>query len=394
LQARSHVVGSRTLIALTDPAGLMPRPIMLSAQGFRHVVSRLDGTLTLPEIQLRMLYETGQWIEQASLHALIDELEISGALEGPTWEALEGADRSLTIRAPALAGRSYPDDPAELRSSLTRYMESAGQTASDTPCRPTRGVVSPHIDFARGGIIYAHAYQTLAHRCNASVFIVLGVAHQYCGKRFALTRKHFDTPLGLVETDRETMNALISRVGPDYFQDEIAHRTEHSIEFQAVFLRHAVASNRPISIVPILVGSFHDHVRNRTSPAETHEIRSMIESIRELLEGSDGRIALVAGIDLCHVGPDFGDPAPVDEALLETVRDFDQRMLACAADGDAEGWFQQAAEVRDRYRVCGLAATYVFLKALGGRSGTLLDYTQAVSANRRTCVTIAGMAFE
>ena len=104
-------------------------------------------------------------------------------------------------------------------------------------------------------------------------------------------------------------------------------------------------------------------------------------------------MAYIGGIDLCHVGPEFGDPNPVDPVLQEQVRRFDGEMLDRAAAGDAEGWFRTAGAIGNRWRVCGLAATYTFLHAIGPAQGRLLRYDQALDDRRTCCVSFASMAF-
>src|SRR5204862_6933152 len=99
-------------------------------------------------------------------------------------------------------------------------------------------------------------------------------------------------------------------------------------------------------------------------------------------------------IDLCHVGPECGDPHPVDPALQDQVRHFDGAMLDRAAAGDARGWFRTAAGVGNRWRVCGLAATYTFLHAIGPARGRLLRYDQTLDHERTCCVSFASMAFQ
>ena len=104
-------------------------------------------------------------------------------------------------------------------------------------------------------------------------------------------------------------------------------------------------------------------------------------------------MAYIGGIDLCHVGPEFGDPSPVDPVLQEQVRQFDGEMLDRAAAGDPEGWFRTAGAIGNRWRVCGLAATYTFLHAIGPAQGRLLKYEQALDDRRTCCVSFASMAF-
>ena len=37
--------------------------------------------------------------------------------------------------------------------------------------------------FTRGGPVYSWPYRELAEKCDADVFVILGVAHQHCGNR-------------------------------------------------------------------------------------------------------------------------------------------------------------------------------------------------------------------
>ena len=114
-----------------------------------------------------------------------------------------------------------------------------------------------------------------------------------------------------------------------------------------------------------------------------------------IAEASSGKsVAYIGASILCHVGPEFGDPGPVDPGIQEQVRQFDGAMLDRAAAGDAQGWFRTAGAVGNRWRVCGLAATYTFLHAIGPAQGQLLRYNQALDERKTCCVTFASMAFK
>jgi hypothetical protein len=149
-----------------------------------------------------------------------------------------------------------------------------------------------------------------------------------------------------------------------------------------------------MSIVPILVGSFHDLMEAGTDPIEDPGVRRFVNALRAAETAGDRRVAYIGGIDLCHVGPEFGDPDLLDEAMLEQVRGFDSAMLDHAAAVDPAAWFRTAAKVGNRWRVCGLAATYTMLHAIGPAQGRLLQYDQAVDDRRTCCVSFASLAFD
>lgn len=68
-------------------------------------------------------------------------------------------------------------------------------------------------------------------------------------------------------------------------------------------------------------------------------------------------------------------------------------MLDRAAACDPGGWFRTAASIGNQLRVCGLAATYTMLHAIGPVQGRLLNYKQAIDDRRTCCVSFASMAF-
>ena len=259
--------------------------------------------------------------------------------------------------------------------------------------RAARCACAPTSTFNRGGPVYTWAYRELLEKSKADTFVILGVAHQYCRRRFALTCKDFETPLGVVPTDRAYVDRIASLAGRDLFDDELSHRAEHSIEFQVVFLQYVLGGRRDFSIVPILVGSFHDLMEKGVDPIADAEVSRFVQALRAAEAASGKRVAYIGGIDLCHVGPEFGDPSPVEPWLQEQVRQFDSAMLDRAAACDPGGWFRTAANIGNQLRVCGLAATYTMLHAIGPVQGRLLNYKQAIDDRRTCCVSFASMAF-
>ena len=391
----------RAFVALVDPLGAFRDPVLIPIDLYLGVVRHFDGRTPLAEIQARSLRETGRAVSSPEIRDLVEQLDRAMVLEGPTFAAFLDDYRREMVRPAAFAGRSYDGTEGGLRSQLARFFAHAKgsglpgpEEEAHTPPAHLRGVLSPHIDFHRGGPVYTWSYRALIEQSRADTFVILGVAHQRCRHRFALTRKDFETPLGLAPTDRPYVDRIASLAGQDLFDDELAHRDEHSIEFQVVFLQYLLGGRRDFSIVPILVGSFHDLMEAGTDPIEAAEVRRFVEALRAAEAAVGKTVAYIGGIDLSHVGPEFGDPGPVDPAILETVRSFDSRMLDRAAAADPKGWFSTAAGVGNRWRVCGLAATYTMLHAMGPARGRLLQYDQAVDDRRTCCVSFASVAFD
>jgi AmmeMemoRadiSam system protein B len=388
----------QAFVLLQDSPAVLVQPVMIPYDGFHHIIRHFDGQSTLVEIQARVMRQTGLFLALHELEDLVRRLDAAMLLDGPTFASFLEGYHASGKRPAALAGRSYAGTVRALRAQLEQFFVSDFGSGRPEPRRQQagafRGILSPHIDFQRGGSVYTWSYKELVESTNADTFVILGVAHQYCRRRFALTRKDFETPLGLAATDRRYVDQIAAKVGQELFEDELSHRTEHSVEFQVVFLQYVLGEERPFSIVPILVGSFQDLIDRGMDPSNDPEISRFLEALRDVEAASGRKVAYIGGIDLCHVGPEFGDPFPVAPELADQVRQFDDSMLARAASCDPEGWFRTAAKVGNRWRVCGLAATYTMLHAIGPAQGRLLKYHQAIDDRRTCCVSFASMAFQ
>jgi AmmeMemoRadiSam system protein B len=193
---------------------------------------------------------------------------------------------------------------------------------------------------------------------------------------FALTSKDYDTPLGPARVDREFVHALARRARQDCFGSELAHRHEHSIEFQTVFLQYLYGGRREITIVPVLTSFVHEALARDTHPEDDARVPAFLDALRDTVAASGRRVAFIAGADLAHVGPRFGDPAPVSPAGLTAIDREDRQLLVAVEAGDAAAFFDAARRDGDRRRICGLSPIYSVLRALGGTRGTLRRYGQ------------------
>jgi hypothetical protein len=262
--------------------------------------------------------------------------------------------------------------------------------------------VAPHIDFHRGGPAYAWAYKNLVESAGADLFILLGTSH--CGGQnpFILTLKDFATPLGPVETDKRFVSHLRERSGEDLFADEYLHRGEHSLEFQVLFLKYAAQmraamtgdAERPFKIVPILVSSFRSMFAQRMPPRGDAGVQKFLHVLRDLAARETRQVCFVAGVDLAHVGQQFGDREPVTEAFLSWVKAEDQRLIERLQQLDLPGFFNEVAKDQDKRRICGFAPLYSLIHLLDGAKGNHLKYSQAVTPETGSAVTFASMIFE
>jgi AmmeMemoRadiSam system protein B len=268
------------------------------------------------------------------------------------------------VRPPSCAGSVYPDDPARLRDALDAWLAPRARGAAHRAARdPVRLLVAPHIDYPRGALGYARAYAAL-DRVDADLFVVFGTAHATPPHLFTLTRRHYGTPLGPVATDRPVVDALVADLGEaELLADERHHAREHSVELQVVVLRHLL--RRPFTVVPVLCSS----TAHLPDPA-----RFTTRFLGALGRAVEGRaVCFVAGADLAHVGPFYGDPRPPTAAEAARLEADDRRTLAFLAAGDAEGFHRDAVRDDARRRLCGVAPIYAAMRA-SGRGAALLHY--------------------
>jgi hypothetical protein len=386
----------RQWICLRDPLGLAEQPLFLHSTPL-FVVSRLDGTNSLRDIQADYMRATGDILPMQEILDLVRQLDDCLYLDSTRFlnrqEELVLEFRRSPTRPARHAGAAYEADETALRAQISGFFsDPEGPAAAPSSSGAAlRGLVSPHIDFHRGGPTYAHAYAALSGGA-AGRFVIFGTCHTPMQMRFGLTRKNFETPFGPLETDQAFLDSLTRKLGDAYFTDEFSHRGEHSIEFQAVYLQYLFAGRTGIRIVPILVGSFHDIFAGRELQGDDPQIRGMVEAVKSTSAELPGTTCIIAGADLAHVGRRFGDPDGPTEASLRDVEREDRALLDRVAAGDAQGVLQSIAADNDRRHVCGYPPIYMMLRCLYGARGTLLQYRQWADFQSGAAVTFAAMA--
>jgi MEMO1 family protein len=383
-------------VCLQDPQNLAEQPVFLN-QTLVFLVSRMDGEHTLRDIQADYFRASGDILSMEDLESLVNQLDEQHYLDGPRFESfyrtLVTDFQNAPSRPTRHAGTAYEAGHEPLLAQLASYFahpEGPGTELSPDPSKRLRGLISPHIDFSRGGPTYAHAYATLTRHPGADTFVIFGTCHTPMPQRFSIGSKDYDTPLGPARIDQEFVSRL-SRTLNGAYSHEFPHRGEHSIEFQAVCLKYVFGEDRAFRIVPILVGSFHDLLTDGKDPAQDPEIRNVVEAVRELA-GAAGALCVVAGADLAHVGRRFGDPSGPSREYLREVEREDRRFLELVEKGDSEGVFKSIAADRDRRRVCGYPPIYMTLRCIDRPQGELLQYRQWADLDAGAAVTYAALA--
>ena len=398
--------GDKDYLVVSDPLGVLPAPVALRLEALE-LMQVLDGSVSLQELSALVARESKDIRAGRFVRDFVGQLDRLLLLESPRFEKalaeLRAAYHPLEVRQAALEGVSYPADREQAEKFLGEHFEQAmtqppmgvpETPGTAAPSRPLRALLVPHLDPRRAGAAIARGYLEMERHLETTKaplrVVVFGVGHSLFGELFALTRKHFETPFGHLRCDTAFVDALASRLGESAYRGELAHRDEHSIEFQALYLRHRFR-DRAMTLVPILCSGFHALLEQEQAPASHPELARLIEAVRETEREQGGDTLYVAGVDFSHVGVRFGDPAPDDRTRRE-IEEKDRAAIEAAQRGDAEGWHQAIASHRDSTRICGWGATYFMLRCAEPGPGRLLHYEQSAEPNG-SFVSIATMAW-
>src|SRR5262249_38735381 len=158
-------------------------------------------------------------------------------LDSPAFqEHLADLERSYLdapMRVPTHLGAGYEEEVDALRQSIAEYFRHAEGPACEPPQVPKRrsakkgerlvGLISPHIDYTRGGPTYAWAYREVGLSPQADLYVILGTSHVPLSGYFSVTRKDFATPFGPMRTDRAFLDLLDECVGEKMETDPLVH---------------------------------------------------------------------------------------------------------------------------------------------------------------------------
>ncbi|MGH7271147.1 MAG: AmmeMemoRadiSam system protein B, partial [Polyangiaceae bacterium] len=331
------------VIVLRDTRGVTDAHAVI-VPALMPIVARFTGKRTCAEIAVEAGREMGADIPVAVVVRLAKELERGLFLEGHVFRAalarVEAEFSATSTRKATHAGGAYHAE----RGALERYIDdsclaTAMRDAGSAPlvsdrAGAMRALIAPHIDPWRGALGYGRAYSALAEALppEADTFVVFGTSHAPMAEPFALCRKAFATPLGTVKADVASIDMLAARAEFDPYADQMNHKREHSIEFQVVLLKHIMKA-REFRIVPVLAGLGAEQSTG-ADPSGSAQVVRFLAGVRDLVESRPGRVVIVAGADMAHVGPRFGDARAFGKEERAALESLDRASLDRAAAVD------------------------------------------------------------
>jgi MEMO1 family protein len=381
---------------LYDSFKLSPQSVRLHRDAIP-ILEHFNGRASLPDIQSGWAKAGLGLLPSSVLEKIVGTLDQALLLESDRFQ--EFVSRFLTdpIRPPTCAGSCYAADLKELRHQIEFLFTAPGGPGLPdlcaTPDGSLRGALIPHIDFGRGNITYGWGFKEVVEKSNADVYVILGTSH-FSPHRYTLTRKDFETPLGVVKTDQAYVNRIAERYGKGGFADELAHFPEHSIELHVVVLQYLLQQRgRDFAIVPVLVGSFQDSIDQGKEPETRNDIRRMITALRDAEAACGRNVCYLISGDLAHIGPKFGDSEPLNDRQRQHSGAQDQAILRALTGCDRAGLYSVLHEERDARRICGFPPAYTFLAAIGASSARMMHYQQYAEPRGIESVSFASVAF-
>jgi hypothetical protein len=391
---RGQQHGQQVLI-LTDPWALSDCAVILPAS-LAPVLELCDGTRDVTALRAVLELRTGLRVGPDYLEKLFTALDKALMMDNEHFAQVyeEAVKRFQTApsRPPIMADRVYPANSELLEQLLGEYFDGLlPETKNVAKADKVRGLVSPHIDYQRGGIVYAEVWRRAARAARAAeLAIILGTNHFNGQKLVTLTRQNYATPWGVLKTCGDGVDAVASALGEgEVFAEEFNHRNEHSVEAAAVWLHYLVKDKR-CELVPVLCGSFQRFIDGDGNPGDDDKIARFVEAVRNA--AANRRTLIVAAADLAHIGPAFGDRYPIDIMEKARLSSADNELISAITMGDAEGMFQLVKKEADRRRICGLSSIYLALRLLGEVRGDVTGYAQCPADEQGTSfVSICGI---
>jgi len=375
-----------------DSLGLIAKSLVFPEETIA-VISLIDGKRTVRDLQLELIrINNGCFIESETVSELLANLDSSFLLESNNYlkekENIVNAFVKEKTRKPYLAGKSYPDSEPELRDYLASFFRSSKGKKPEGESKKIRALLAPHIELEVGRKVYVDAYSTIQN-LNPQKVLLFGVGHSLEDHLLSLTDKDFQTPLGTVSTDKESIDLLRKTGRKIVAPNDFTHRSEHSLEFQIIFLQFLFGNT--FSIIPVLFGSFHKILNSFYRPSDIPLLKDVLKIFKSIIDEGGSDILAVAGVDFSHIGPKFGHRQSARSMMAET-RAQDDWLIDAICRNDVKEFWKETQMSGGRFNVCGFSAISCLLEIFSGAEGMYLGYDIWEEAITQSAVSFAAIA--
>ncbi len=370
-------------VALRDPYMLTKQTMVVPSNVFG-VIQRIDGNTLASEIAKATKAPADKFID------LLEKLDHAGLLWGPTATKLEKETLSLFQENggfPIRSSESLGETEEACRDQLQAWFSETEDPEFE---KPIKGIVAPHLDYARGWPNYASAYFSWQGTEKPDRVVILGTNHFGEGDGVVLSTLGFSTPLGDCPIDNTIVNALVEEFGEGVTKDLIDYAAEHSIELQLPWIQHCfgnvpiVAALIPCPLIEMIDDAEVDNVRTSTA--------DFIPALRTILKEVGGTTFVVASADLSHVGQQFGEPRPVDDQRKFDVERHDREMMTKFISNDADEFIAAMKWHNNSTHWCSIGNMSAAIGLVQPSEIELIDYRQACDDRGIALVSSCAMA--
>ena len=266
-----------------------------------------------------------------------------------------GISCSDTIRPAAVAGSFYPSSAFQLHRTITTLLNNAPEYSADGEIF---AAMAPHAGYVYSGAVAACTFKQLAH-IDFDTIVIIG--HEYPYENyvaFISPADYFETPLGLVEVDRDMVKKML-KFNSRIRSSESIHSQDHSIEIQLPFLQ---VLGKKCKIVPIIFGN--STVKN---------CRIMAEAI--IAAAGDKKVFVLSSTDLSHY-PSYEDANKVDTSTLDVIKTMNVDNIFSHLNAQESKVSISNLETA----VCsrgGVGTAILFAKARGANQAQILRYANS-----------------
>lgn len=209
----------------------------------------------------------------------------------------------MSIRKAAVAGMFYPKDANELHACVDTLMRQI-----DVDIKHPKAIIAPHAGYIYSGPVAASVYGCFEGQPLAIQRVVLlGPAHSVSFHGIAASSAdYFETPLGKIAVDHDTLEPIIEQGLVKYF--DLAHEQEHCLEVQLPFLQQLFHEN--FKIIPLVVGD--------TNPSQ------IAKTLRALWGGPETLIVISSDLSHYH---DYVTAKRLDQQTSLSIEQFHEEEL-------------------------------------------------------------------
>ena len=263
----------------------------------------------------------------------------------------------MPVRSCAVADMFYPRDFSSCSELILELIKSIGKVKVDPNAV---GALVPHAGWIYSGKTALKALMSIDPQNSPDTFIIFGAVHHYGVNKISVYPSGaWETPLGNVEIDSETVEYLYKNLGT--FLSARAHEKEHSIEVQVPFITHLFSHAKIIPIAcPPIKSSYEFGVE-----------------LGKALKNLNKKFFILASSDMTHYGYNYnflpyGD---IEDAEQKVKAENDMPFIEKLKTMDYNDLLYIAEKTRCACGAGAISATVGACKSLGAEKGVLIDYT-------------------